>query len=197
MNYKDMKLEEIVDYINAELATGRNFTEIAAKDFSCNESTLRKRLTGKKLYKRVGNKYMRQGQTEGDENKNLDEINYVGQSVRQDVPDGNSTQTIIETKSQNVTQLETNDIKYLRLINNYELIMQMLEDYKKFKDHRQQFNGLIVELPAEKKKNFRVTLRLNDVVYEEFKEFADENKQFTVKELVSQALKEFVKKYGK
>ncbi|EEP52304.1 conserved hypothetical protein, partial (plasmid) [Clostridium butyricum E4 str. BoNT E BL5262] len=37
--------------------------------------------------------------------------------------------------------------------------------------------------------------RLNDVIYEEFKEFADRNKQFTVKELVSQALKEFIQKY--
>lgn len=197
MDYKSMELDDLAKYINLQLENGRNFTEIAKKDFSCNESTLRKRLTGKRLYKRIGNQYVRQCQTVDDKNINIENINDVRQSVRQDVPDGNSTQTIIETKSQNVTQLETNDIKYLRLINNYELIMQMLEDYKKFKDHRQQFNGLIVELPAEKKKNFRVTLRLNDVVYEEFKEFADENKQFTVKELVSQALKEFVKKYGK
>ena len=90
-----------------------------------------------------------------------------------------------QTESQSVTQVENDDVKYLGLINNYELIMQMLEDYKRTKEHGQQFNGLVVELPAEKQKDFRVTLRLNDIVYEEFKEVANANKQFTIKELVS------------
>mgnify|MGYP004603956937 CR=1 FL=1 len=188
MNYKYMTLEEIADYINTELAAGRNFTEIAQNDFQCNESTLRKKLTGKKLYKRVGNMYVRQCQTVTDLNV---EVNDVRQHGRHYV----TSEITSQTPSQNVTQVKKNDSKYLGLINNYELIMQMLEDYKKSKDHRQEVNGLVVELPAEKKKDFRVTLRLNDVVYEAFKEFADKNKQFTVKELVSQALKEFIEKY--
>lgn len=33
MNYKDMSLKEIADYINKELGLGRNFTEIAQNDF--------------------------------------------------------------------------------------------------------------------------------------------------------------------
>lgn len=187
MNYKEMNLEEIAEYVNSELEKGRNFTDISENDFKCNESTIRKKLTGKKLYKRIGNMYVRQCRTEAD-------VKTQDTSVRQD--DGHYvTQEIIsQTESQNVTKT-ANDTKYLGLINNYELIIQMLEDYKKSKKFEKQFNGLVVELPPEKKKDFRVTLRLNDVVYEEFKKFADENKQFTVKELVSQALKEFIKKY--
>lgn len=188
MNYKDMRLEELADYINKELSSGRNFTEIAQNDFQCNESTLRKKLTGKKLYKRIGNMYVRQEQTESDLHE---ESNNVRQHGRHYV----TSEVISQTESQSVTQVEHNDTKYLGLINNYELIMQMLEDYKRSKEHGKQFNGLVVELPAEKKKDFRVTLRLNDVVYESFKEFANANKQFTVKELVSQALKEFIDKY--
>lgn len=77
------------------------------------------------------------------------------------------------------------------MISNYELIMQMLEEYKKSKNIN-KFSCLTVELPQEQEKDFRITLRLNDVVYKEFKEFADRNKRFTIKELVSQALKEFI-----
>lgn len=195
MDYKSMELDNLAKYINLQLENGRNFTEIATKDFSCNESTLRKRLTGKKLYKRIGNKYVRQGQTVDDESRNIESINNVGQSVRQDVTGGDIIQMINETKSQSVTVSPSDNEKFLGLISNYELIMKMLDDYKNNEDSFNKNNGLVVELPAEKKKDFRITLRLNDVIYEEFKEFADKNKQFTVKELVSQALKEFIKKY--
>lgn len=195
MDYKSMKLDDLAKYINLQLEKGRNFTEVAAEDFSCNESTLRKRLTGKKLYKRIGNKYVRQCQTVDDESKNLDEINNVRQSVRQDVAEGNMTQIISETMSQSVSPSKSDNEKFLGLISNYELIMKMIDDYKNTKNNFNRSNGLVVELPAEKKKDFRITLRLNDVIYEEFKEFADKNKQFTVKELVSQALKEFIEKY--
>ena len=195
MDYKSLELDDLAKYINLQLEKGRNFTEVAAEDFSCNESTLRKRLTSKKLYKRIGNKYVRQGQTADDDGKNINNINYVRQSVRHDVTDKNMTQIISETKSQNITISPSDNEKFLGLVSNYELIMQMLEDYKKSKDSFNKLNGLVVELPVKKKKDFRITLRLNDVIYEEFKEFADKNKQFTVKELVSQALKEFINKY--
>lgn len=190
-----MELDELAKYINLQLKNGRNFTEIATKDFSCNESTLRKRLTGKKLYKRIGNKYVRQGQTVYDESRYIGNINDVRQSVRQDVTDGNTTQIINETKSQIVTISSSDNEKFLSLISNYELIMKMLDDYKNTKDSFNRSNGLVVELPVEKKKDFRITLRINDAVYEQFKEFADKNKQFTIKELISQALKEFIQKY--
>ena len=187
MDYKSMELYELAKYINLQLENGRNFTEIAKKDFSCNESTLRKRLTGKKLYKRIGNKYVRQCQTVDDADSNIESINDVRQSVRQDVTDGNATQIISKTKSQNITVSSSYNEKFLGLISNYELIMKMLDDYKNNQDVFINSNRLVVELPSEKKKDFRITLRINDTVYEEFKKFADKNKQFTVKELVSQA----------
>lgn len=77
MNYKDMKLEELADYINKELASGRNFTEITQNDFKCNESTLRKKLTGKKLYERIGNIYVRQEQTEPDLSEEINNVCHV------------------------------------------------------------------------------------------------------------------------
>ena len=138
---------------------------------------------------------MRQCQTIDDRNENSNENNNVRQSVRQDVTDGNIAEITGEIKSQSITVSPSDNEKFFGLISNYELIMNMLDDYKNNEDKFNRANGLVVELPVEKKKDFRITLRLNDVVYEEFKEFADKNKQFTVKELVSQALKEFIQKY--
>lgn len=195
MDYKLMELDDLAEYINLQLEKGRNFTEVAGEDFSCNESTLRKRLTAKKLYKRIGNKYVRQCQTIDDRSKSSDGNNNVRQSIRQDVTDGNIAEITGDIKSQSITVSPSDKEKFLGLISNYELIMNMLDNYKNNEDKFNRANGLVVELPVEKKKDFRITLRLNDVVYEEFKEFADKNKQFTVKELVSQALKEFIQKY--
>ena len=195
MDYKSMKLDDLAEYINLQLEKGRNFTEVANNDFSCNESTLRKRLTGKKLYKRIGNKYVRQCQTEDDKSKNSKQIKNVRQSVRQHVTDENMKPIISDADSRAILLSTSDKQKFLSLISSYESLMSMLNDYESSKDKFNSSNGLVVELPAEKKKDFRVTLRVNDVVYEEFKAFADKNKQFTVKELVSQALKEFIKKY--
>ena len=138
---------------------------------------------------------MRQCQTIDDRSKSSDGNNNVRQSVRQDVTDGNIAEITGDIKSQSITVSPSDKEKFLGLISNYELIMNMLDNYKNNEDKFNRANGLVVELPVEKKKDFRITLRLNDVVYEEFKEFADKNKQFTVKELVSQALKEFIQKY--
>lgn len=198
LDYRSMTLDELADYVNEQLKSGRNLTKIAKEDFGVNESTIRKRLTKDNMYKRTGNEYVRQCQTNEDEKG---ELHNVRQSGRQVVTHTNTEQLngnikiISQTASQSVTRSIDNK-KYNNLIDNYDIIMQMIEDYKKAKEHgSSSFNGLVVELPAEKKKDFRVTLRVNDVIYEAFKEFADANKQFTVKELVSQALKEFIDKY--
>ena len=103
----------------------------------------------------------------------------------------------------NLNDVTTNNARTLINIEMHEKccdkktdgIMKMVENDRIANEYRQRKGGLTINLPVEKNKKFRMTLRLNDIVYEEFKEFADANKQFTVKELVSQALKEFVDKY--
>ena len=182
MDYKSMKLDELVEYINLQLEKKRTFLEIATEDFSCNESTLRKRLTGKKLYKRIGNKYLRQSQTLDDESKHIND-------VRQNVTNENISQSISETVSQSVTVFQNNNEKFLGLINNYELIMQMLEEYKKYKNIN-KFSCLTVELPQEQEKDFRITLRLNDVVYKEELDYIMGNPPFVGYSLQTQIQKE-------
>ena len=217
VNYKVISVDELAEYINEQLAEGRSLTRIAKEDLEVSESTIRRRLTKNNRYKRVDDKFIRQSDTEIIYHKNIiDESDkeYDRQSVRQNVgqddrqlvspsvtvenmeliPEDKCFKNITETKSQGVI-LDIESTKYKGLISNYDILMQMIEEYKNSIDHRVKYSGLVIELPHEEQKDFRVTLRLNDVVYKEFKEFADNNKQFTIKELVSQALKEFVDKY--
>lgn len=183
LNHRAMGLDELAEYVNIQLKDGRNLTQIAREDFSVNESTIRKRLVKNGIFKRIGNEYIKQEKS-------------VGQSDRHDVSVGHEArQIVIETQSDFVIQQE-NKVKITSLMDKYDIIMRMVSDYENAKARGKVFDGLVVELPVEKKKDFRVTLRVNDVVYEEFKKFADNNKQFTIKELVSQALKDFVEKYN-
>lgn len=183
LNHRAMGLDELAEYVNIQLKDGRNLTQIAREDFSVNESTIRKRLVKNGIFKRIGNEYIKQEKS-------------VGQSDRHDVSVGHEArQIVIETQSDFVIQQE-NKVKITSLMDKYDIIMRMISDYENAKASGRVFDGLVVELPVEKKKDFRVTLRVNDVVYEEFKKFADNNKQFTIKELVSQALKEFIEKYN-
>lgn len=185
LDHKSMTLIELADYINAQLELGRNLTKIAKEDFNVNESTIRKKLTKDNIYKRIGNQYVRQSHTQCDTDKNN-----IDKSPK-------DTNLISHTQSQDVTNNIQNK-KYTELLDNYDVLMQMIEDYKNAKEYGSAvFSHLIVELPIEHQKDFRVTLRINDTVYKEFKKFADANKQFTLKELVSQALKEFIDKYNK
>lgn len=205
LDHKSMTLIELADYINAQLELGRNLTKIAKEDFNVNESTIRKKLTKDNIYKRIGNQYVRQSHTQCDTDKNNivnKSLHNVRHDVRHIVTDNSDkspkdTNLISHTQSQDVTNNIQNK-KYTELLDNYDVLMQMIEDYKNAKEYGSAvFSHLIVELPIEHQKDFRVTLRINDTVYKEFKKFADANKQFTLKELVSQALKEFIDKYNK
>lgn len=199
LDHKSMTLNELAEYINEQLDLGRNLTKVAKEDFNVNESTIRKKLTKDNIYKRIGNQYVRQSHTQSDTDKN-NVVNQPLHNVRQDVRHivtnhseqvFQSNNIVSHTSSQDVTNQ-----KYNQLLDNYDILMQIIEDYKTAKEHgTAAFTGLVVELPVEHQKDFRITLRVNDTVYKDFKKFADNNKQFTLKELVSQALKEFIDKY--
>lgn len=103
-------------------------------------------------------------------------------------------EVLSQTASQNVTELELLK-KYQGLFNKYDIIMKMVENYEVTTSKNVTDNVLTIELPYEAKADTRATFRINDTVYREFKAFAESHKQFTVKELISQALIEFMDKY--
>ena len=122
-----------------------------------------------------------------------------GQSVRQVVTVSKIeplevVEVIEETPSQSVTGLDITE-KYRGLFTKYDVLMKMIEEYEMTGSQNVTRDILTIELPHETKTETRATFRINDVVYQRFKEFADKHKQFTVKELISQALLEFMEKY--
>lgn len=184
-----------VEYVNQELAKGRSISKIAVEDYGYkSESSLRKKLTKGNTYKRVGQQFVK-----------IDESDKVRPYSRHSVTDiensnvseGTQRIEVIEvTKSPDVIP-DVFEEKYKGLAENYNVLIQMIEDYKKAGiDAIKNDGGLVIELPPETKEA-RVTFRINGTIYEEFKAFVKDNKQFKVKELISAALQEFINKYNK
>lgn len=80
----------------------------------------------------------------------------------------------------------------LGLIANYSKINEIISWYESMQDKPQEIK---IELPGETKENFRTTIRVNNVVYEEFESFCSKHKEYTKKDLLSQALKEYIERY--
>lgn len=95
-------------------------------------------------------------------------------------------------KNQDLAQLKT-------LINNYDVLLEMIEVYKTKVDGDAPADTkfITIELPFEDEKDFRKTYRVNKVIAKQFEEFCNEHKEFTVKDLISMALKEYMRKYRK
>lgn len=90
--------------------------------------------------------------------------------------------------------IQENKSKLMDLVKNYDKIIEIVKNdnvYSKCHDDKK----LIIELPKTTEEDARTTLRINPIVYKQFEKFLKLNKQVTKKELVSQALKEFVEKY--
>lgn len=95
------------------------------------------------------------------------------------------------------TEVFTNDdISQLQdVISNYSIIMQMVEMFKQSNKINTNNKNIVIELPIEDDKAFKASYRVNKTVNEQFKEFCQEHKEFTAKDLLSQAMKEFMDKY--
>lgn len=79
--------------------------------------------------------------------------------------------------------------------NNLDVLAEIIENYKNNKVV--DTSNIVVELPTEDDKNFKASVRINDIVWNRFKSFCKEHKQFTQKELASQALLDYIEKYDK
>lgn len=180
MKWDISNIDNIVNFINLELDKGRTLADIERNDFEVNPSVISKRL-GRLNYKRIDNKFIK-----------LD----VRQPVRHDVISIEKVD-ILENNNKMMTPSsivinKENQEKLINIINRYDDIMDLLDN----KQVNNFNNGIIIELPNEEgKKDTRATIRINKVIWERFNKFYDDNKAFSKKELLSQALKEFIEKY--
>lgn len=79
--------------------------------------------------------------------------------------------------------------------DNLEVLIKMIKTFKEGSFINS--NNMIVQLPVENDKNFKASIRVNDVIWSQFKDFCKDHKQFTQKELISQALLDYMTRNNK
>lgn len=115
----------------------------------------------------------------------------IGNVYNKDFNDDNSQRIVISDN------LKSN---LVNLAENYEKIMEMLEW---FKDDNNRHSNVIavvdhaikIEFPKEIVPDSRTTVRVNSLVWKDFKKFCGIHSQFTKRDLLSQALQEFMNKH--
>ncbi|MGL5152960.1 MAG: hypothetical protein ACRC7N_20575, partial [Clostridium sp.] len=174
--------EQLVTVVNEELGHGLSVNKTCDK-LGIKKTTLRDHMgrNGYEYYKEQ-HRYVKTTQDtfEGNEESK-------SRVVRQDVTASNKG---VVTQSDIVTEfpIPSSDV---------EILKEMIEQYKRHKSMNTVPTGsIVVELPPEENGDYRKTLRLNKTIYQDFEKFCNKNKEFTIKELVSQALKEFIEKYS-
>lgn len=195
-------INKIALYINAELSKGRTQKDIEINDFKVNERVIEKKLK-RRGYKKINNQYV----LENLNNKEYDNSNTLAttkepkvisrlQEDNKNKYDNNMT-IVTEDKYDNSNTLVINDINIknnlLELAKNYNKILRIIERYDK--EYDKEYDSIVIELPVETIKDFRTSIRVNNIIWEQFNTFANEHKEFTKRDLLSQALKEYIENH--
>lgn len=185
---KDTILEQ-VEYINKILrGKKKGINRIATEDFNITSQELLNKLKGFG-YSKVKNQFVLQDEGQIVLKENIEDI---GQFVGQDVL-RNEKDVIVLPKKYNIEPVEKEN--YKTLMSNFDILMEIIEKYKK--NNEIPVSDIVVQLPYENDKNYKVSLRIHKEVFEDFKVFCSNNKQFSQKELISMALIEYMNKYKK
>lgn len=132
--------------------------------------------------------------------KQVERVHYITfNDLKEQFPEPQEEPKEIVSKAITNTKLEVfsnDDMSHLQdFISNYSIIMQMVDMFKQNNKLNANNKNIVIELPIEDDKAFKASYRVNKTVNEQFKEFCKEHKEFTAKDLLSQALKEFLDKY--
>lgn len=162
-------ISEVVNYINSELAKGRTQKDIELNDFGVNERVIAKRL-GKRGYKKINNQFKLLPKCDNDVISKKDNNSDLS------VPKDNNLNDVMKN-----------------LIRNYDVIMEIIEEYKAKKNIKSE--NIVIELPKETQKDFRTSIRINNVIWQQFDNFIEDHKEFTKRDLLSMALKEYMENH--
>lgn len=166
-------ISEVVKYINSELSKGRTQKDIELNDFGVNERVIAKRL-GKRGYKKIDNQF--QLLSKCDNNVIIKK-------------DKNNSNSLSAPKDNNLNDVMKN------LIKNYDVIMEIIKEHKAKKNIKSENINIIIELPKETQKDFRTSIRINNVIWQQFDKFIEDHKEFTKRDLLSMALKEYMENH--
>lgn len=213
MNYKDIDINSLVDMINTELQKGNSLVKIARDNFNVSESSLRKYLNRHK-YKRVNNKFslVEEGKNDFPLMTAKEHSKLFDKDKTEDIPsmttcptpsntDSNTTDEVIVPTDNSIIFPSGAEEKALQLIKNFDRIMNVVNAFEQnnFSNHTEydDSNNIVIELPCETVKDYRTSIRINNVVWDNFNDFCNKNKIFLKKDLLSQALVDYMKKYDK
>lgn len=102
---------------------------------------------------------------------------------------------IVNKSNQLFTVVNEEQVGQLQeMLNNYTVIMEMVNRFKQNKETVLEA-GIVIELPFDDDKQINKSFRLNGVIAKQWEEFCKIHKQFTVKDLASMALKEYMDKH--
>lgn len=181
-------IEEVVIYLNSELSKGRTQKDIEINDFKVNERVIAKRLISRG-YKKIDNQYIKTNESSIKEiNNNISKCDNSNTKVISNIhKEYDKSDTIVIYKK----EIQS---KIIGLAQNYDKILEIIRAYDK-NDDAQYDKGsrdIVISLPIETKTDFRATIRVNNIVWEQFSEFANAHKEFTKRDLISMALSEYM-----
>lgn len=177
MNIDNMKIEDMIEYINKELSSGRAMKDIEINDFNVNPRVIHKRLD-RRGYKKINDNYVKV------EDKGVIKENKIIKN--------NS----IKSKQIEDIQKYNNDISIDGLKELIQLIEPIKEVIKEYNRSKSIVEVETVELRPKaitevKQKLFKIDINVLD----QWEKFVLEHKEFKVQQLISLALEEFINKY--
>ncbi|MFL0198281.1 hypothetical protein ACJDU8_22350 [Clostridium sp. WILCCON 0269] len=182
--FDSLSIENQIEYINKELASGGTVTKIC-KCIGIGRSTVRDR------FNKVGQSY------DSSLNKYVSDNNKT--SLLYDENKAIVPKDIIRDDDKTIITDKKVLKNLIGLSENYDKLMEILEWFSNDKDKINVtpiIQGIKINLPEENDKEYRKTVRINDVVWSEFLEFCNKNKEFKQKDLHSQALLEYIKNHS-
>ena len=184
MDIKELSIEQLVVYVNQELANGRTMRDIETNDFKVNDRVIVKRLT-RRGYKRVGNEF-KQSITNVIQKDKESKVKVVQKSNKDIKPDKNKG---MQKHNQSIS-----NEKLMELVELIDPIKEMLEDYNRNKNIV-DVNKIELKPKAiteVKQKLFKIDVN----VLKQWEEFVSRHKEYKVQQLISLALEEFIEKYN-
>lgn len=175
--FDTLEIEKQLDYINNKLQKGYTLTK-ACKEINVGRSTIRDR--AKKIgqaYDNSLNKYIAADSIKSDISKTI--------SIKE-------IETEPEAYKYNSHTNVLNGKKLNNLIDRYDEIIKMIDWFENDKNETIVSKGIKINLPEEINKNYRKTIRINDTVWNKFSIFCNSHKEFKERDLLSQALLEYM-----
>lgn len=194
MDINKLDIEQLVKYVNLELKKNSNLSVNKLCDnLEIKRSTLKTKLHKEKYFFDTNNRSYEKDKAAiaiNDSMKGV--IKNDDTNKNKDIsPNDDTMKKLISNNDNDMTFSHQIKSNLMELAKNYDKIMLLIDSDKNMND------GITIELPVETKDNYRTTIRINNVVWENFREFCVKNKMFTQRDLLSMALTEYINKYKK